>query len=501
MFLTDSRSTCVRLCVILGLAVTLFVPNLDAAEKATPEESWSVMYMGGKRIGYSKVLVETVDHEGLPLIKTSVLVNMTIKRFNQTLVMKQYLDTEETADGQLRHFRSEMANPPAASTVTKGTVSGQELVLTSVVNGKEKITKKPWKAEVKSPAYQDRLLKENPLKPGESRSFECFFPEFTKVGTVNLKGVGQEEVTLLDGKKRSLLRVTSTQTLIPGVTIENYLDEQGETIKTTSAILGSSIETYHVSKEEALKSIEGGELDLGIDTLVKVNPILKSHETKKIVYKVTIAEQDPIKVIPEGDTQSLKKIDGETAELTVISLPLPPNAAVGNVGSEFLESSQYLQSTDDRVKKHASRAAGDAKDPSDIARRMEKYVNERLEMKNFSTAMASAGEVAEKMEGDCTEHAVLLAAMLRAKGIPSRVVVGLVYSDRLYAFGGHMWTEANLGGKWIPLDATLANGGIGAAHIRLADSSLSDNGPPAISGFASLMNVIGKLKLSVISAE
>ena len=64
-----------------------------------------------------------------------------------------------------------------------------------------------------------------------------------------------------------------------------------------------------------------------------------------------------------------------------------------------------------------------------------------------------------------------------------------------------MWTEANLNDKWIPLDATLGLNGIGAAHINLADSSLSDDGPAAISGFAPLMMVIGKLKLEVISAE
>jgi len=91
--------------------------------------------------------------------------------------------------------------------------------------------------------------------------------------------------------------------------------------------------------------------------------------------------------------------------------------------------------------------------------------------------------------------------MLRAKGIPSRVAVGLVYVDSLSAFGGHMWTEANLNGQWIPLDATLGRGGIGAAHIKLSDSSLSDDGPSAISSFAPLMLVIGQLKIDVKSVE
>ncbi|MCA9109995.1 MAG: transglutaminase domain-containing protein, partial [Planctomycetaceae bacterium] len=98
----------------------------------------------------------------------------------------------------------------------------------------------------------------------------------------------------------------------------------------------------------------------------------------------------------------------------------------------------------------------------------------------------------------CTEHAVLLAGMLRAKGIPSRVAVGLVYVARLSAFGGHMWTEAYLDGRWVPLDSTLGYGGIGAGHIKFADSSLSDDGPSPITAFVPLVSSLGKMKIEVV---
>ena len=189
-------------------------------------------------------------------------------------------------------------------------------------------------------------------------------------------------------------------------------------------------------------------------------------------------------------------------------MPIPSAAELAKAPSkaieeQFLASSQYLQRDDELVQQHAKKAAGDATNPALIARQMEQYVQKTLTKKNFSTAMASAGEVAKSLEGDCTEHAVLLAAMLRVKGIPSRVVVGLVYVEINNApvFGGHMWTEANLGGKWVPLDATLGNGGTGAAHIKLSDSSLSDDSPAAISSFAPLMLVIGQLKIDVVSVE
>ncbi len=60
--------------------------------------------------------------------------------------------------------------------------------------------------------------------------------------------------------------------------------------------------------------------------------------------------------------------------------------------------------------------------------------------------------------------------------IPSRVAVGLVYVTEPPSFGGHMWTEVFVNGKWIPLDATLGKGGIAADHIKFADTNFSDEG-------------------------
>ncbi len=498
LFVATLLAASTLLHCLTPVSVVAADPPAKSPEK---DDSWSVIYLAGQRIGYSHSTVGPVEQDGKSIVKTSSVMNMTIKRFGQALVMKQSLDTDETPTGDLLRFRLEMANPPAAPQVTKGRVEGAQLFLTQEVNGKEKTTTQPWKPGVKSPAYQDRALKDNPLKPGETRSFESFFPEFAKIGTVTLKADDYQEVKLLNQTSRRLFKVSSTQSVLPGIVTDSFLDDDKETVKVSSSILGSTMELYLVPQAEALKALAGTELDLAISTLINVKPLLKVHDTKRVVYRVTIVGQNPAEVIPVGDTQSIKKIDDETAELTVIALPIPPTATVGQVGAEFLESSQYLQRDDERVRKHADLAAKDATDPAEIARRMEKYVHEKLDKKNFSTALASAGEVARTLEGDCTEHAVLLAAMLRAKGIPSRVVVGLVYAERLFAFGGHMWTEANLNGKWVPLDATLGQGGIGASHIKLAHSSLSDNDPPAITSFASLMTVIGRLKLDVISAE
>jgi len=92
--------------------------------------------------------------------------------------------------------------------------------------------------------------------------------------------------------------------------------------------------------------------------------------------------------------------------------------------------------------------------------KIEKFVCEYISDKNLSVGYASAAEVAQSREGDCTEHAVLVAALCRAVGIPARVTVGLVYVDSFGGqeniFGPHAWAEVNINSKWYGLDATGA---------------------------------------------
>lgn len=491
----DSWKFARLLLSLLFVSLSSVVMAEDA--KVEKEETWQVIYLAGQRIGYSHSLVEPFEQEGKKLVRTSMISTTTIKRLGQKIVMKQILTTEETLDGDLIRFSFEMDNPPAKSTSTTGTVSGEQLILKQTVNGQVKESAQAWRQDVKSPAYQDRALRDAPLKAGESRTFEAFMPEFNKVATIKLNAADLEETSMLEGKSQRLMKVKMTQSLIPGLVLNAFMDTKGETVKTSTSMLGIEMVTYAVSQEEALKVITGEELDLAVSTLVKVKRIADPHAAKMIKYRITTKGQNPESVLPTTETQAVKKTGDDVAEVTITSLAIPDKAPAGSVGPEFLASSQYLQSDDKLVVEHANKAAGDAKDPAQIARRMEKYVYEKLENKNFSTAMASAAEVAKTLSGDCTEHAVLLAAMLRAKKVPSRVVVGLVYVDKLSAFGGHMWTEANLDGHWVPLDGTLGRGGIGCGHLRLLDSSLSDDGPSAISAFIPMALVIGHLQIEV----
>jgi hypothetical protein len=476
-------------------------PAEAAAEALSDfEESWQVVYIAKSRVGHQRSSSGRLTRDGRDLVVTDTEMAMAIARVGQPVKIKTVVKTQETPGGELIGFQHEMQNPPASPSRTTGRVEGDKLVITTETNGKENTKEIPWDNTIKSPNYQDRMLRENPLKPGEKRTIKSFEPQFLKVHTTTLEAGGPElrDVKMLDGKIRKLLEVKVTDSLLPFMAAYAYVDDKGTTLKTKESLL--NMETYTVAKQEALKAISGAEVDLAVATLIKTSKIDRSQQTRQVVYRINVPGEDPETVVSKGPTQLISRVDPNTIDLTVRAI-LPPENAPENTeppGKEFLSPNGYLQSDDELVKKHAADAVGAETDSWKAAQLMEHWVWEHLKNKNFSTLLASAAEVAKDLSGDCTEHAVLLAAMCRARGIPSRMAVGLLYVPSLSSFGGHMWTEVFEKGTWVPLDATLGKGGIAADHIKFADSSFSDEGESTpITAFLPMVSALGKMKIEV----
>jgi transglutaminase-like putative cysteine protease len=84
-------------------------------------------------------------------------------------------------------------------------------------------------------------------------------------------------------------------------------------------------------------------------------------------------------------------------------------------------------------------------------------VSKHIDVKTTTRMFDTASEVAQSQRGDCTEHATLLAALLRRSGRPARLVTGLavlVEGHEVGAFG-HAWAEFYEAGTWRVVDAAL----------------------------------------------
>ncbi|MBU4271922.1 MAG: transglutaminase family protein [Planctomycetes bacterium] len=465
-------------------------------------ESWDVYVLQGKRVGYGHTTIRRQLESGLEVVRTENVSRLTLRR--GTDVSEQVISgtSVETPRGELIGFQSEIRMGPGAI-LTFGSAHGKKLDIMMLGPGETKPKRIliPWSSDYFGPFATEQTLLRRPMKPGQRRAFKTIVIGFNQVADVELTAKDFESVKLPNGM-RELLRVETLTRLPDGQQIKGTLwcDRSGDTLKTYSEAMG--LETFRVSKAEALKKTDAAELDLLPSMMVEVQqPLSDPHRTKRVRYRVQLERGDPAKSFVTGPTQSVKSIDPHTAEITVYAIR--PGQAAGNPDApaeqptdDDLRPNNFIQSDDPLIRANAQKAAGDEKDPWRAAVALERFVHDEVKDKNFTQAFATAAEVARSREGDCTEHAVYLAALARARGIPARLAIGLVYIEGRRAFGFHAWTEVYVKDRWIPIDGTLAHGGIGAAHLKIAASNLKE--ASVYNALLPVVKLIGGLRIEIV---
>ena len=130
--------------------------------------------------------------------------------------------------------------------------------------------------------------------------------------------------------------------------------------------------------------------------------------------------------------------------------------------------------------------------------RAEEYVHSRIVTKGTGIPMLSADAVWRHRRGDCTEHAVLLAALLRKKGVPARTPFGMIlsrrYSGKENVFVFHMWVEAWDGSRWVLLDATRPGKVFPSRYVLFGYHSLRSETPLS---YLESISMIRNLRISL----
>ena len=147
--------------------------------------------------------------------------------------------------------------------------------------------------------------------------------------------------------------------------------------------------------------------------------------------------------------------------------PLPDSVKkYPGVSTVYLASTPDLDLTDPLLQARAATLKSGSPHAVATARRTYDYVATHFNYKLGAALFGTSREALRSLKGDCSEAAMLTAALLRANGIPSRVVMGFATLDR-GVFIGHAWAEAWLGGAWIGVDPALRQFPAGAGRIAL----------------------------------
>ena len=153
-------------------------------------------------------------------------MQLSILRFGQLTRMQVRSESVEEANGDLVSFRIENGTGRKAS-LMEGKVEGGQLIIKTTQNGQTENRFYAWRAGIKSPVYQDRMVRRYPMKPREIRRFDTFLPDVGRTTQVRLAAEGYRMVKLRNGKRRKLLRVRVNQAVNPTETVNVYLDEKG----------------------------------------------------------------------------------------------------------------------------------------------------------------------------------------------------------------------------------------------------------------------------------
>jgi hypothetical protein len=117
----------------------------------------------------------------------------------------------------------------------------------------------------------------------------------------------------------------------------------------------------------------------------------------------------------------------------------------------------------------------------DLINKIENFVYNHITNKTLGIPLLPASNIMKQKSGDCTEHAVLSAALLRKCKIPTRAVVGAVLTPQFgkenNVFVYHMWAEAYINQKWELVDATCPGIKYPNRYIAFAYHSLKSAMP------------------------
>lgn len=168
----------------------------------------------------------------------------------------------------------------------------------------------------------------------------------------------------------------------------------------------------------------------------------------------------------------------------------------GDVDGKFLQST-FVVDFDEEPVQTLTRQLRTNLEHSPSTTELVTFVNEHIDNKTYSRAFDLASRVAVSGEGDCTEHAVLLAALARANGFHARVTFGTIIIDTdigLYAYG-HAWTEIHDGQGWQIGDATRPESEPGFRQLWYLPVGVLDNEGPGY--FLSMIDVMSSMPVRI----
>ncbi|MCX8160692.1 MAG: transglutaminase-like domain-containing protein [Candidatus Saccharicenans sp.] len=471
--------------ILLGLAVMTWLVFLawssaglahSAQSTAGERETrWYSVRLGEETVGYVKETGARVQQAGRWHWQSLTESKIVLKRLGQKVEMFVLYEHLETEDGLLEKISADQIL--AGSRVRTEIEVGLDKIKIKNISGNQSFSREiPYTGRLLGPVGIGRLTAEKLKKPGDRFEYQTVLAELAQVISGERTLVGEETVEC--GRNKILARKITDQISRIETTREVWLDDEGEEIKAVEPSPFGDIVTCLSSErevEEAMAASRGQE-QFFQSSLVRANVRLPQARALDRVV-VRLKHNRPELGWPEIETE-YQKILESGAGVRVVEINRVPlrNAPEGQISAgereQYLKPNAYIDVNDPEIKSVAEKVAGGEKDVFKKALKLRDWVSRNLAF-DPGFVFAPASEVMRTKKATCAGYAALLAALLRAAGLPTRYLMGMVYANGIW--GGHAWVEVWLGGRWVPLDAALPSpGAADPARIVIARSSLEE---------------------------
>jgi len=439
---------------------------------------WMSILQNGRKIGYTH-RVTASSPEGWK-VREDVSMRINTMGYPQSITFRTAGDLHP--DLTLKSFTFDLQSSLFRFSA-RGAVEGDTLVVTSGMPGEERNARIALQEAPRLSAGILEAVWAAKLRKGESRTFQVFDPVAMGQRPVTVTAGGEETVEIQGASRRA--RTFSVDFM--GARQTAWIGEEGDVLK-EQGVLGITLE--RTTREGALAGLASDvSADLTEVASVASNVTLKDPAgLTRLQVRLSGAEAPNLAL--RGGRQRLRD-----DVITVTKESFAPAKQAERefvVRGAYLGSDPFIQSDDRRILAQAGEIV-DAAVPDYIkALKIVDWVFRNIEKKPV-LSVPNALETLENRVGDCNEHAVLVAALGRAAGVPTVVEAGLVYQRGRFYY--HAWNAFYIRGwgKWITADAVFDQVPADVTHIRLVRGDMDRQ--------MDLLGLIGRLRLEILSAS
>lgn len=455
---------------------------LARSASAKPMDTWLAVYLGeGNRAGYVHIQDENEPRHGADGRRTNLDAELALNLMGDTArvilighAWRAYAQPHAEfefnvntghynfrAEGSLKEGRLDARLHSAGEILPISVPIDSDLMISSAVGASLNIPE---------------------LEVGAIYELDTFDPLTFSTGKARIQCVGKERMDIAgDRHLASVLKMTAS-----GVTTQAWVSAEGEILKVETPV---GFTLVKVTPEEAL---EPAEVTTAADLIREIKVDTTGEKpfrgARRMFVELSGAQLHD--ELPSDETQ--RRVQGGRLHIIAQEPPAgttepPDNDAM----ADYLKSEVLVQSDHPAIVEAARSIVNGEAGTWARSLRIYEYVYNEIE-KVPAWSVPSALAVLAAKEGDCNEHTVLFTALARAANVPTRIAIGVVWSEDYEGFYYHAWPEVYANG-WIPMDPTLGQPVADATHIKLLTGGIEK--------WPQLYPYLGQLKINVMEVQ